>query len=428
MSKFTKKDLRNLFIYQVFVRNHTESGTFNALIEDLDRIKALNVDIIYLLPIHPIGEINRKGTLGSPYSIKDFRGINKEHGTLEDFKNLIKEVHNRDMKIMMDIVYNHTSYDSKLLTEHPEYFYKVDGEFKNRVGGWWDITDFDYSGDEGLSNELIDTLRYWTNLGVDGYRWDAASLLPMDFLIKAKEEVLKLNNETIFLSESVHGSFIRYIRKMGFEALSENEIFQVFDMAYDYDVHPFYESYMKEEGSLKRYLEELIRQDEIYPDNYVKMRNLENHDFGRLAGFVEGDKAKINNWTACVFFQKGSTMIYAAEEFSEKHHQTLFDKDTFSWKGNDISPLISKLALITKDKIFSYGNYEITILDKDVFYASYELDGRKVVGIFNLSKSGGRITVDLPDGQYLDLIANDYYPIIDSKLKLSLKPLILEIK
>lgn len=428
MSRLTNKELRNLFIYQVFVRNHTSEGTFKALINDLDRIKALNVDIIYLLPIHPIGEINRKGSLGSPYAIKDFREINEELGTLEDYELLIKEIHNRDMLVMMDIVFNHTSYDSTLIKEHPEYFYKVDGEFKNRVGDWWDITDFDYSLSNDLSIELIDTLKYWTNIGVDSYRFDVASLLPFNFLVKAKEEVLKLNPNTIFLSESVHGSFIRYIRKMGFEALSENEILQVFDMAYDYDTHPYYESYLKGEGTLKRYLEELIRQEEVYPDNYVKMRNLENHDFGRVASFLNNDKILIENWTACMFFQKGATMIYAAQEFSEIDHQTLFDKDTFKWTGKDISPLITKLAAITKDKIFSLGIYEITITDKNIFYATYNYKDSILAGIFNLNKCTGKVKVDLPDGQYLNLIDNKYYAVIGSMLKLSSKPLILEIK
>ena len=177
MSINTKKDLRNLFIYQVYSRNHNESGTFKEFINDLDRIKKMGVDIIYLLPIHKIGQKQKKGDLGCPYSIQDFRSINPEYGTIEDFKQLIKEIHNRDMKLMIDVVYNHTSYDSVLLEKHPEYFYKNEkGEFANRVGDWWDITDLDYSVDPGLSEELISTLVYWTKLGVDGFRWDVTSL------------------------------------------------------------------------------------------------------------------------------------------------------------------------------------------------------------------------------------------------------------
>jgi cyclomaltodextrinase len=106
MSKKTKKDLRNIFIYQVYSRNHNESGTFIEFIDDLDRIKNLGVDVVYLLPIHEVGQKQKKGDLGCPYSIRDFRSINHEYGTLNDFKKLINEVHKRNMKLMIDVVYN----------------------------------------------------------------------------------------------------------------------------------------------------------------------------------------------------------------------------------------------------------------------------------------------------------------------------------
>ncbi|MBQ1769210.1 MAG: alpha-amylase, partial [Turicibacter sp.] len=135
MAKDTKVSLRQSVIYQVYNRNHNKSGTFRELIGDLKRIKELGVDILYLLPIHPIGDKDKKGTLGCPYSIRDYREINPEYGTLEDFKDLIKVTHACGMKLMIDVVYNHTSRDSKLLMNHPEWFYQnQNGEFANRVG------------------------------------------------------------------------------------------------------------------------------------------------------------------------------------------------------------------------------------------------------------------------------------------------------
>ncbi len=406
MSIKTKKDLRNTFIYQVYSRNHNKSGTFKEFIKDLNRIKDLGVDIIYLLPIHKIGQKQKKGDLGCPYSIQDYRSINPEYGTLDDFQLLIKEIHNRNMKLMIDVVYNHTSYDSVLLKEHPEYFYKNDkGEFSNRVGDWWDITDLDYTVSKDLEDELIDTLVYWTKLGVDAFRWDVSSLLAYNFLKEAHDKVLLTNPDSIFLSESVHGGFVRYLRSQGFEVLSESEIFQIFDMAYDYDIHPFFESYLKGETTLKRYLEELIRQDEIYPDNYIKMRNLENHDFGRFAPMVNNDEALINNWVAHTFFSKGSTMIYAGQERCDNNKPSLFDIDKVNWDGKDISPLITKCANIVKDKIFAYGHYDIKITDKEVYYGDFSLDSKKIVGIFNLGKDTGFIKMDIPDGKYINLIS-----------------------
>jgi len=367
MSINTSKDLRKMFIYQVYIRNHTENGTFNEFVLDLDRIKNLGVDIVYLIPIHEIGKKQRKGDLGCPYSIKDYRSINSEYGTIKDFNNLVKEVHNRDMKLMIDVVYNHTSYDSILLEKHPEYFYKKDGKFANRVGDWWDITDLDYTVDKALWEELIDTLVYWTKLGVDGFRWDVTSLLPLQFLEEAHERVLDENPNSVFLSESVHGEFLQYIRNQGFGGVSESQIYQVFDMSYDYDVHPYFERYLKGEGTLKRYLEELKRQEYTYPENYIKLRNLENHDYGRFSAMVDNNIDKINNWTACAFFQKGSTMIYAGQEKCDTNKPSLFDKDPVKWNGTNISPLITKLAKIVKDDIFAYGVYNIRITDLEIF-------------------------------------------------------------
>ena len=111
--------LRGKIIYSVYLRNHTPEGTFAALEGDLDRIKALGTDIIWLLPIHPIGQLNKKGGLGCPYSISDYRGINPAYGTEDDLKHLVGEIHARGMLCIIDVVYNHTSHDSVLFREHP---------------------------------------------------------------------------------------------------------------------------------------------------------------------------------------------------------------------------------------------------------------------------------------------------------------------
>lgn len=429
MSRTTEKDLRNLFFYQVYVRNHTDEGTFKAFEHDLDRIKNLGVDYVYFLPIHEIGQKKKKGELGCPYSIKDYRSINHEYGTIEDFKHLVDEIHKRGMKVMIDVVYNHTSHDSVLLEEHPEYFYKnEDGEFANRVGDWWDITDLDYTNDIGLWEELIDTLIYWTKQGVDGFRWDVASILPFDFLEEAHERVLDENPNIIFLSESVHGGFLQYIRNQGYTGLSESEIYQIFDIAYEYDVEPFRTGYFNGDNSLKRYVEELKNQEAIYPDNYVKLRNLENHDYGRFAPMVNNDMDKILNWTAATFFQKGSTMIYAGQEFNDTNRPSLFDKDLVNWDGKNISDFISKMASIAKDKTFSYGFHDIHIQEKDVLVSEYRYLGKKVLGVFNVGLEQGSIELDVADGEYVNVIDDSIVTVKDKQLQLSNNPVIFWVK
>ncbi|MBQ2244266.1 MAG: alpha-amylase, partial [Oscillospiraceae bacterium] len=139
MAVSTPKSYRNQVMYSVYVRNHTPEGTFQALRRDLGRIRGLGVDVIWLMPIHPIGEKARKGTLGSPYAIRDYRAVNPEYGTMEDFKALVDDIHALGMKCIIDVVYNHTSPDSWLVEHHPEWFYhKPDGSFGNHVGDWSD--------------------------------------------------------------------------------------------------------------------------------------------------------------------------------------------------------------------------------------------------------------------------------------------------
>lgn len=426
--KNTKVSLRNFVIYQVFVRNHTQEGTFKALVKDLDRIQALGVDVVYLLPVHPIGIKNRKGTLGSPYSIQDYRLINPELGTLEDFQNLIHEIHRRKMKIMMDEVFNHTSRDSRLLREHPEWFYRnKNNEFANRVGEWWDVTDLSYTN-KGLWVELADTLKTYAEMGVDGFRMDVASLVPLDFWTYARKVVSKVNKNVIWLSESIHGSFNKYIRDLGFSSLSESEIYQVFDMAYDYDAYPYYEAYLKGKRPFKDYLEAITRQEEIYPQNYVKMKNLENHDCPRIAELVNGDIDKILNWTGFIYFQKGSVMLYAGEEFLSDVRPDLFEKNVFNRHG-DIQDFIRKLSKLKKDKVFASGIYNVHFPEIDgVAYQTFENESVKMVGIFNVALSKGTLSVELEDGKYRNLLTNKYINVVNHEIKLTKSPIILKIK
>jgi len=424
----TSIKLRNNTLYQIFVRNHTPEGTFKGLIKDLDRIKDLGVDILYLLPIHPIGEKNRKGSLGSPYSVKNYREINPELGSLNDFLDLIEETHKRNMKLIIDVVFNHTSRDSMLLKAHPEWFYKdQNGQFNNRVGEWWDITDFDYTKDKNLWIELADTLKYYTTLGVDGFRCDVASLVPIDFWKYARKEVSKINRKTIWISESVHGGFVKYIRDLGFEAWSESEIYQVFDMAYEYDVQPYFDGYLKGQRPLKDYLEAIARQDEIYPANYVKMKNLENHDFERIAAYVKDNQFKILNWFGFSFFQKGAFMLYAGGEYSSSHRPDLFEKDLMK-RNNDISEYLKKLIKIKKRSVFSSGIYQVNIPEIDgVGYNTFENEQEIWHGIFNVGQVSGRIKTKLEDGLYRNQLSGKMLKVENGLIDLIQDPIVIKI-
>ncbi len=431
MSTKTNTEYRKLFIYQVYVRSHTKEGTFVAFNNDLDRIQALGVDMVYFMPIHPIGQLKKKGGLGCPYSIQDYRAINPEYGTLEDFQTTVNAIHNRGMKVMIDVVYNHTSHDSVLLNQHPDWFmHDANGDLTSKEPHWSDVQDFDYQiGGQPLYRELIDTLLYWMDNGVDGFRFDVASFLPMDFLQQMHQELYAKNNNVVLLSESIDGPYNRHMRSRGFRILSESEIYQSFDMAYDYDIHKFYERYMRQELPLNRYLEELLRQDEIYPQNYIKMHNLENHDQVRVAHHLQSNPVKIDNWTAFIFFLRGSVMMYAGEEFCDVHQPSLFDKEDVVWTGRDITPLVQKLAQnIKKQDRIAYGKAHVEFQDKDAIVWSYSDQNGTLLGIFNVGDVCGKVNVNVPSGTYQNIIGDQTIIIKNGETELLKVPVVVLIK
>lgn len=427
--KNTSTKLRNLVIYQIYVRNFSANGNFKAVIDDLDRIKALGVDIIYLLPIHPIGEKNRKGELGSPYSIKDYNIVSDELGGLNGFIELIEAVHAKKMKIMMDIVFNHTSRDSRLLQEHPEWFHRNSlGEIANRVGDWWDIVDLDYTKDKNLWFELLNTLVYYARMGVDGYRCDVASMVPLEFWHLARIQVKRVNPKFIWISESVHGSHCKYMRDQGYPCASEGEMYQEFDIAYDYDIDPYLEDYLKGHTTLRPYLEGLKRQDEIYPANYVKLHNLENHDIDRIMKKVDNNLLKVKNWLAFMFMQKGAAMLYMGTEYASSIKPNLFDKEMYD-KNHDLSEFITKLAKLKKRKIFANGVYTVNLPEIDgVAYQVFSNNEEEIQGIFNVGLQEGYLDVNLKDGKYRNYLTNKMVKVENGKIKLGTDPIIVIFK
>ena len=175
---------RNAAVYQINTRQFTPEGTFKAAQEQLPRLQVMGVDILWLMPIHPIGEKNRKGTLGSPYSVKDYFGVNPEFGTEQDFRDFVNAAHELGMKVILDWVANHSAWDNPLVDEHPEW-YSRDWKGDFHPTPWWDwsdIIDFDYS-QPGIRQYMTEAMTYWVSeFDVDGYRCDVAGYVPLDFL------------------------------------------------------------------------------------------------------------------------------------------------------------------------------------------------------------------------------------------------------
>ena len=438
MALDTPKQLRNQMIYSVFVRNYSPEGNFEGVRKDLDRIRKLGTDIIWLMPVHPCGKLHRKGSLGSPYAIQDYRKINPEYGTMDDFIRLTDEIHAKGMKCIIDVVYNHTSPDSWLAQHHPEWFWhREDGSFGNKIGDWWDVIDLDYTS-EGLWDYQIETLKFWAQY-VDGFRCDVAPLVPVEFWKRARKEVAEVHPGCVWLAESVEPRFTALCRAHGMNCASDAELYQAFDICYDYDIYDWFSGALTGENSLSDYAEQVNRQETMYPANYVKLRCLENHDRLRAAFLISDEKA-LRSWTAYCGFMKGTFMIYAGEEKAARHKPTLFDRDTVDLQAEDrpdLSDLISRIASIRRDPVFTDSSFCVSVKNGRVFEAVHTENpavpggcpGARLAGIF---PTDGRPSVirtekEIPDGVYENMLNGRKVEVDAGVMALDGDPVILRI-
>jgi len=419
------ESLQQAVIYSVFVRNHTPAGTFRALIDDLPRIRALGADAIWLIPIHPIGEKARKGTLGSPYANRDYRSVNPEYGTLEDFEALVDAIHAQGMKCMIDVVYNHTSPDSVLWETHPEWFYrKPDGNPGNHVGDWTDIIDLDYFADPALWDYQIESLCYWARY-VDGFRCDVASFVPVEFWERARAAVEQVRPGCIWLAETVHREFAEEMRRRGLYCATDAEAYAAFDIEYTYDIQTVFDRWLAGKAPLSHYLDLIDFQESAYPRGFNKLRYLENHDTDRIAGRLDRGLS-LESLTAFIFFLKGTTLVYAGQEVGADHRPSLFDRDTVGWEtGTDLSPLITRLAQIKHEALGSEDFFRWHADDeRDLAVLEREGDWGRAIGVFPLRGEASEVQVDAPDGSYINLIDATSIEVRDGRMETDGSPAI----
>jgi hypothetical protein len=423
MAQDTPIEWRNLVIYEVYVRNHGPNGTFGDVEADLSRIQALGVDIVWFMPIHPIGKIQRKGTLGSPYSIVNYREVNPEYGTKEDFAQLIARAHDLGLKVMIDVVYNHTAHDSVLVQEHPDWFHQDEtGVPVSTVLDWSDVIDLKHPN-EALAKFLIDCLKMWAELGVDGFRCDVASLLPESFWVRARNAVAQVKAGVIWLAESVHAGFVAARRARGLTACSDSEVYRAFDLTYDYDIWPIWQTVVTGEAPVVRYLEMLRFQDSIYPTNFIKMRCAENHDQARIMALAPTRDLALA-WTAFQAFNKGAWLLYGGQEAAAARTPSLFEIDKVEWGHYELAPFLTHLARLKKDPAQMAGQF-VLLSDEPVIQATWYLPGQSLYGVFNVTQAAGDATVRLPDGQYVDVLSGDSCTVRHGHLTLPTSAVIL---
>lgn len=422
MAKQTNPELEQKIMYSVFVRNHSKEGTFEKVTDDLERIRDLGTDILWLMPIYPTGVECRKGKDGSPYAIRDYRALEPSMGNWDDLKALVEKAHRLDMKVIVDIVFNHTSPDSVLYHEHPEWFHtNAQGKPTSLVEDWSDIIDLDLSNLE-LQDYLIETLKLYAGI-LDGFRCDVATRIPVSFWMKAREECAKVNPDVFWLAESCHLPFTKFIRDHHRIAECDADLYQAFDVLYDYDAYPYQEKIFKEHQPLHEWIDALIRQDAVLPANAIKLRYLENHDNDRISEYVR-DPLLWRNWTALQFSLKGLPLIYHGQEQREAHRPSIFDQDPIEWKEDkEAENWIKRMGRIHKEYFHPLTAIEYEPDDIQHLLGIMRDD---LTGFFLLDTPADEIILPLEDGRYLNLFDEKEIQVKNGKLTRDAFPILIQ--
>ena len=236
----------------------------------------------------------------------------------------------------------------------------------------------------------------------------------------------KIKPNFFWLTESVHPGFIKYLRDSGYDAYSDAEMYQAFDACYDYDIDEHFKNYLKDKSNLARYLEEVLRQEMVFPKNYLKIRHLENHDQERIASFISSEY-EIKNLTALSFFIRGMGFVYAGQEFLNTNRPSLFEVDPIDYQtGKDISKLIKRLSEIKKSETALVdGSFNI-LENKKFATIKYDCKDYIYLGYFDL-ESTHKTTAYLKDGVYHNLIFNQEVIVEKNQIKSNQFPIIIKI-
>ena len=372
-------------VYEVNIRQYTPEGTFKAFEKHLPKIKQLGTDMLWIMPVQPIGLKNRKGGLGSYYSIQNYTAINPEFGTMDDFKSLVKNAQEMGFTVILDWVPNHTAWDNAWITEHPEYYAKDSLGNITYEADWTDIALLDHTNSE-LRASMIDAMKFWVEeVDIDGFRCDhAAHEIPMKLWEEARVALDPIK-DLFWLAEwdepKLHPEF-HASYSWGLLHLTE-------DVAKGHknanDIHAF----MKDD--LEKYGKEAFR-----------MTITTNHDENSWAGTVferygEGHKA----FAAMIFTAPGFPMIYSGQEAGMDKRLKFFEKDSIDWSDpKGLFPFYKKLVKIKKTNPALWnGEYggllqKIEVANENIFAFSREKDENKVTVLINMSAETQTIMID----------------------------------
>lgn len=393
---------KNATIYEVNVRQHTPEGTFNALIPDLARLNDMGVKILWLMPVHPIGEVNRKGGEGSYYSVKDYRAINPEFGTMEDFQNLVREAHDLEMKVIIDWVANHSSFDNVWTVNHLDW-YNLDsiGKLQPPEGtDWWDVADLNYDNPE-MRQGMIDAMSFWVEEGnIDGFRCDVASYVPTDFWNAAADSLRAINQDIFLLAEAENPEL-------------HNE---AFNAGYAWEWLHIINGIPTGDKTLDDIDAYMAKADTAFPNGAYKMYFTTNHDENSWNGtvfdrFGEGHLA----YAVLTFTIDGMPLVYSGQEAGMDYALEFFEKDTIEWGDIEYGDFYTSLMQLNLSNPALWngnagGDFERIKTNADAFvYAFVRTNGdNQVVTIVNLSDTNPAVEFEnLPEGNFVSLFGSE---------------------
>jgi alpha-amylase len=367
-TSFNINQIKDGVIYEANIRQYSESGKFEDFTKDIYKLKDLGIKIIWLMPIHPISKTNRKGTLGSYYSISDYKAVNPEFGNKNDLDELIKEAHKHDMLVILDWVANHTGWDHKWIKNKPDYYTKNEnGEITDPINpstgeswGWTDVADLNFDNME-MQNEMIEAMEYWVKEHeIDGYRLDAAHSCPASFWKKSIERLKKIKN-VLMLAESdgYHtGGF---------------ELIELFDMSYNWSGHHVLNRIYKKENNSDDLKLNINRNLNDYSSKHILMNFTSNHDENTWAGTVfdrYGDGAK--TFAALTYFLPGIPLIYNGQEYGLNKRLEFFEKDFIAKKQSDFYEFYSNLNSLKKEN-------NILDIDSEIKFEIIETNNKNLI-------------------------------------------------
>jgi 1,4-alpha-glucan branching enzyme len=379
---------KDAVIYEVNIRQYTEEGTFQAFSEHLQELKDMGINTLWFMPIHPISETNRSGTLGSYYSVTDYREVNPEFGTKEDFAALVEKAHEMGFHVMLDWVANHTGWDCAWIEEHPDWYTQdAAGTIISPENmGWPDVADLNYDNEE-MRAEMISCMKYWVEkYDIDGFRCDYAAGVPVDFWEEARAELEQ----------------VKPVYMLAEDDTNETLLNSAFDFNYNlklYDTLVAVAKDTKQADKIKLYI------PDDYPDGTYTLNFLDNHDKNAYdRTILEGFGAEtLPAMFALIYTIPGTPMIYSGDEIAYDHNIAFMEKDTIDWESSELDyrSLLKELSEIRSTNAALYsGNYggKIQYYDFDnrnVFAFVREKDGNVVKCLFNLSKR--EQTIELSD-------------------------------